>query len=130
LDTRKNLLGALVFVFAAVLALSALPVASGRPALGTPTPSPTATFTPTALTTPTLTSTATQTATPSFTLTQTPSPSPTLTPTSQYPPVTVKMQANCRYGPGVAYLYRWGLYPGDKADVRGRNWSATSVAVP
>jgi len=35
------------------------------------------------------------------------------------------MQANCRYGPGVAYLYRWGLYPGDKADVRGRNWSGS-----
>jgi hypothetical protein len=35
------------------------------------------------------------------------------------------MQANCRYGPGVAYLYRWGLYPGDLADVRGRNWSGS-----
>lgn len=33
------------------------------------------------------------------------------------------MQANCRYGPGTAYLYRWGLYPGDKAQVLGKNWS-------
>ncbi|RPJ44430.1 MAG: hypothetical protein EHM21_10250 [Chloroflexi bacterium] len=35
------------------------------------------------------------------------------------------MQANCRYGPGTAYLYRWGLYPGDQADVRGRNWDGS-----
>ena len=35
------------------------------------------------------------------------------------------MQANCRYGPGTAYLYRWGLYPGDTADVRGRNWDGS-----
>jgi hypothetical protein len=37
----------------------------------------------------------------------------------------VKMQANCRYGPGTAYLYRWGLYPGDTGDVRGKNWNGT-----
>jgi hypothetical protein len=35
------------------------------------------------------------------------------------------MQANCRYGPGTAYLYRWGLYPNDQADVRGRNWDGS-----
>lgn len=35
------------------------------------------------------------------------------------------MQANCRYGPGTAYLYRWGLYPGDQAEVRGRNWDGS-----
>ncbi len=35
------------------------------------------------------------------------------------------MQANCRYGPGTAYLYRWGLYPDDQADVRGRNWNSS-----
>nr|HMN62536.1 hypothetical protein [Anaerolinea sp.] len=72
-----------------------------------PSPSPPPTPTPTPLPTPTPTAT------------------PTLTPTPEFPPVTVSMQANCRYGPGTAYLYRWGLYPGDQADVRGRNWSGT-----
>ncbi len=32
-------------------------------------------------------------------------------------------QANCRYGPGQAYLYSHGLYAGDKAVVDGRNGS-------
>lgn len=30
------------------------------------------------------------------------------------------MQANCRYGPGKAYLYSHGLYEGDRAAVDGR----------
>jgi hypothetical protein len=34
-------------------------------------------------------------------------------------------QANCRYGPGTAYLYRWGLYPGDTGVVHGRSWNGT-----
>jgi hypothetical protein len=33
----------------------------------------------------------------------------------------VKMQANCRYGPGTAYLYSHGLYEGDRGEVHGRN---------
>ena len=35
------------------------------------------------------------------------------------------MQANCRYGPGKAYLYAWGMYPGDTGTVWGRNYSGT-----
>lgn len=85
----------------------------------TPTdrPTPTATITPTPRPsrTPTITLTATITATPTI----------TPTPTPDFPDVTVKMQANCRYGPGTAYLYRWGLYPGDKAQVHGRNWNGS-----
>jgi hypothetical protein len=34
------------------------------------------------------------------------------------------MQANCRYGPGKAYLYSHGLYEGDRAEVHGRNASS------
>lgn len=83
----------------------------------TPSPSATATVTPTPTLTLTPTITDTPTITPTFTIT------PTATP--DYPKVTVKMQANCRYGPGTAYLYRWGLYPGDEADVRGRNWDGS-----
>lgn len=81
----------------------------------TPTTTATATLTPTITETPTIT--------PSPTITET--PTVTITPTYDYPDVSVKMQANCRYGPGTAYLYRWGLYPGDQADVRGRNWNGT-----
>lgn len=85
----------------------------------TQTPSPTATQT--ASLTPTITLTPTRTLRPTSTLT----PTRTITPTPDYPDVTVKMQANCRYGPGTAYLYRWGLYPNDTADVRGRNWDGS-----
>jgi hypothetical protein len=35
------------------------------------------------------------------------------------------MQANCRYGPGTAYLYAHGLYEGDHGEVNGRNYSGT-----
>lgn len=35
------------------------------------------------------------------------------------------MQANCRYGPGTAYLYSHGLYEGDQAEVHGRNYSGS-----
>lgn len=78
MDARKNLLGALILVFVAILVLSALPVASGRPALGTPTPSPTATstVTPTPTRTPTATPTPTFTPTPTATGTPTPTPIP------------------------------------------------------
>lgn len=95
--------------------------ATSVPATATETPSPVPSLTPTQTTTPTVTLTPTVTSTPTIT----PTPTITLTPTPDYPDVTVKMQANCRYGPGTAYLYRWGLYPGDKADVRGRNWDGS-----
>lgn len=97
----------------------------------TQTPLPSATFTSTATATPDPTATPTRTATitTTSTITLTPTitftPTVTLTPTPDYPDVTVKMQANCRYGPGTAYLYRWGLYPGDQAEVHGRNWDGS-----
>jgi len=49
----------------------------------------------------------------------------TLTPTFDFPNVAVNEQANCRYGPGTAYLYSWGLYEGDRGEVHGRNPSST-----
>ena len=87
------------------------------------TPSQTATYTAT----PTPTSTRTKTLTPTRTLTptQTLTPSITPTPTYSFPTVTVLMQANCRYGPGKAYLYAWGMYTGDTGTVWGRNDSGT-----
>jgi hypothetical protein len=83
----------------------------------TPTTTPTATATRTS----TVTSTPTQTYTPSVT----PTPTVTLTPTYSFPQVTILMQANCRYGPGTAYLYSHGLYEGDRAEVHGRTNSGT-----
>ena len=32
----------------------------------------------------------------------------------------MKVQANCRYGPGSAYLYEWGLYPTNRLTALGR----------
>lgn len=83
----------------------------------TPTPVPTATHT----TTPTRTHTSTITPTPTITLT----PSITPSPTFDFPDVEALMQANCRYGPGTAYLYAHGLYEGDRGEVNGRNYSGT-----
>jgi hypothetical protein len=31
------------------------------------------------------------------------------------------MQANCRYGPGTAYLYAHGMYEGDEVQINGRS---------
>ena len=86
-------------------------------------PASTLTSTPTA--TLTLTSSPTQTTTPSLTPSPSPSPTITPTPTSEFPIATALMQANCRYGPGKAYLYAHGLYPGDIGIVDGRNYSGT-----
>lgn len=112
---------------------------AGFPALNSPTQtlqvsltsSPTSTLTPSATHSPspsaTQTPTASQTLTSTVTLTPTISPTATIspTPTFDFPDVTVLMQANCRYGPGTAYLYSHGLYAGDRAEVNGRNYSST-----
>ena len=88
------------------------------------------------LSTPTLTLPATSTLLPSLTPSLTvalPSATPTITltptitptPTFAFPRVTAIMQANCRYGPGTAYLYAHGMYPGDGGAVWGRNSTGT-----
>jgi hypothetical protein len=89
----------------------------------TASPSASATVTPAATTTrtPTRTASPTITRTPTITLTAT----ITLTPTRDFPDAEIQMQANCRYGPGTAYLYSHGLYPDDPVEVHGRNYSGT-----
>jgi hypothetical protein len=87
----------------------------------TTSPTPTFTSTSTATHIPTSTRTPTKTLTPSITPTSTITPTPTFT----FPTVSVLMQANCRYGPGTAYLYAWGMYDGDTGTVWGRNASGT-----
>ena len=84
------------------------------------TQSSTASQTPTITTSPTITLTAT--------ITHTPSRTPTITPT-QTITGRVKVQANCRYGPGSAYLYEWGLFPANHLTALGRNQDATWIYV-
>jgi len=91
----------------------------------TPAPTTTHTLVPTSTPTPTLTSTVTRTPTQTATPTQSLTPTITPTPTFTFPTITTLMQANCRYGPAKAYLYAWGMYPGDTGTVWGRNYSGT-----
>lgn len=76
---------------------------------------------------PTRTSTLIPTITPSQTPTQT-SP-PTITPTYAILRGTALEQANCRYGPGAAYLYKYGLYAGYNLEIIGRNELGTWVVI-
>ncbi len=39
------------------------------------------------------------------------------------------MRANCRYGPGAPYLYKYGLVPGSNLDIIGRNELGTWILV-
>jgi len=96
------------------------------------TPSATSTQTLTPTTTPTATQTPTSTLTPTITLTPTLTYTPSITPTPTATPELrgrVSVQANCRYGPGSAYLYEWGLFPGNRVTVLGRNQDGTWVYV-
>ncbi|MGE5123846.1 MAG: hypothetical protein ACM3H7_04965, partial [Acidobacteriaceae bacterium] len=112
------------FGFTPTLISTAMPTASSTGTSSAtvtipPTPTPTHTLTPSI--TPTITRTPTQTPTPTPSSTPTTTPSPTFA----FPTVSVLMQANCRYGPGKAYLYAWGMYTGDTGTVWGRNDSGT-----
>jgi hypothetical protein len=69
--------------------------------------------------TPTLTPAVTDTPTPDYS--PTPSFTPSMTPTLVVPRGKVNTRAQCRYGPGAAYLYKYGLFEGDTLDVIGRN---------
>jgi hypothetical protein len=88
---------------------------------GTPLPTETQVLKPT--TTPTRTSTL------SPTQTQTDTATPSITPTYAILRGTVLEQANCRYGPGAAYLYKYGLYPGYNLEIIGRNEKGTWVVI-
>lgn len=79
------------------------------------TPSPTIAFSPTSTDTPTPAGPPTETPRPSRT------PSITPTPTFDPPEGRIREQANCRYGPGAAYLYEWGLYPANHVDILATN---------
>ncbi len=113
----------------AIEVLLAAPTVTASPTLE-PTATATASEPPTATITPSVTRTATITLTPKPSLSPTVTPTPTDTqPPTHTPTITptpeirgrVLEKANCRYGPGAAYLYEWGLYPANRVTVLGRN---------
>ncbi len=69
----------------------------------------------------------------------TPSPRPSPTPLPATPTITptyailrgrvLPDHANCRYGPGAAYLYKYGLVGGSNLEIIGRNESGTWVLI-
>ena len=78
---------------------------------------------------PTVTSTSTNTSTTPPTLTPSMTSSPSITPTYAILRGKVLEQANCRYGPGAAYLYKYGLYPGFNIEIIGRNELGTWIVI-
>ena len=97
----------------------ALLVACASPPTLTPTETPippteAATSVPSSTPEATFTSTLKPTATATFT------PSPTATPAYTVLRGEVLQRANCRYGPGSAYLYKYGLVAGSNLEVIGR----------
>jgi hypothetical protein len=108
-----------------LLAACSLPQ-NALPTQTPPPPTETATALPTNTPKPTVTQTFTPTATSTFTPTLTPSPSPTPIPTYTTLRGKVLERANCRYGPGAPYLYKYGLVAESNLEIIGRlddaNW--------
>ncbi|HVN53129.1 MAG TPA: hypothetical protein VMT46_02270 [Anaerolineaceae bacterium] len=86
---------------------------------------------------PSETATLTVTAIPAYktpTLTETtpPSQTPTLTLAPTYVKLrgeVIVVQANCRYGPGEPYLYKYGLLGGSNLEIIGRNETGTWIEI-
>lgn len=104
---------------------TATPLPTDTPPLPTETPSPLPSATPTA----TLTPSPTETFTPTLTFTPTDTPTITLTPTLVVLRFQVLQQANCRYGPGAAFLYKYGLVEGSNMEATGRNFDGSWLFV-
>ena len=128
-------------VFFLVCAALLVGCAAGTPAVAPPatltdshaseissaTPSPTQPLTP--ISSPTAAPTSTSTSTPAPSFTPTTSPTPTVPPTYAILRGEVREQANCRYGPGYPYLYKYGVYAGYVMEVIGRNDDGTWLLI-
>jgi hypothetical protein len=81
--------------------------------------------------TPSLIPTQTSSVVPTITSSQTPTKTSPPTPTTTYAILrgTVLEQANCRYGPGAAYLYKYGLYAGNNLEIIGRNEPGSWIVI-
>ena len=88
-----------------------------RTPTGSPTPQPSATSTRSAAPTPTRTSSPTATAT------ETPIP------TYIVLHGKVLVRANCRYGPGYPYLYKYGLVVGSNLEIIGRTDTGSWILI-
>lgn len=77
----------------------------------------------------TFTQTNTATNTPDPTFTETPVTLQTATAVVERPEGTMLEQSSCRYGPGSAYLFEWGLYPGDYVRILNINVDGAWVFV-
>ena len=110
----------------AISAPRALAPFSGSPPTAAPTQTqivpPTSTPVPVMTQTSTATeaSTATEPSTQTATATLTATPSFTPVPTYSILGAEIINRTACRYGPGDIYLYRFGLIPGNRIEVRGR----------
>jgi hypothetical protein len=56
-------------------------------------------------------------------------PLPTVTPTYAILRGKVLVRANCRYGPGAPYLYKYGLVPGSNLEIIGRTDSGSWILI-
>jgi len=83
----------------------------------------TSTLNPSTTTTPTTIPSATASLTPTDTVT------PSISPTYAILRGKVLQQANCRYGPGAGYLYKYRLYPGNNIEIIGRNETGTWIVI-
>jgi len=131
---RRNTKLAQKALLALFLGLLAFTACSSPVSLQTPTPTLTRTATP-VLDTPTPSASPTSTPSPTQALTPTLTPTPTETqppsPTPTYAILRgeVLMRSNCRYGPGAAYLYKYGLVAGSVLEVIGRNDPGTWILI-
>ena len=102
-----------------------------QPPTQSPVPSPSAyaNLEPLPSPTPSLTSVPSQTPTAAPTFTPSETATPSITPTYAILRGTILEQSNCRYGPGAAYLYKYGVYKDYYMDLIGRNSTGTWVVV-
>ena len=114
---KITLLLSLLFALSGCSYPTALPTSTSPPPTAILTRTPT--FTPSPL--PTFTEAATATATPTAT--------PTIIPTYAVLRGEVLERANCRYGPGAPYLYKYGLVKGSNLEVIGRLDDASWVQI-
>jgi hypothetical protein len=129
----------LTFLLLLVLTLTACssPAPASSPALTDtllptstpPPPTETATLSPTVTPTATLTPSPTETFTPTLTFTPTETPTITLTPTPVVLRFEVMQRANCRYGPGAPFLYKYGLVEGSNMEATARNFDGSWLFV-
>ena len=127
--TGKVLTLSLAAILIAALGLSAagaltplfVPSSTATP-FSTATIPPPAADTPTSTPMPTFTATETITAMPTATQTATPSVTPSFTPVPTFAILTGELvnRVPCFHGPGTLYLYRFGLFPGNRMEVRGK----------